>query len=190
MTPGNKIIFFGLSGKAGAGKDTAARHLGRQGFQSFAFADAIKDLLEIAFGFSRDQLYGDLKEAPDPRFGRSPRELMQYLGTEVFRGIWPEIWIWHLKRGIRNYWDNIGLRPVVVTDVRFQDEAAALRGMGAVLIRIERDKDHRQEAGAANEHISETDLDYYGEWDYVIKNNGTEAALFEALDRIVYGDKR
>lgn len=177
-------FFIGLSGKAGAGKNTAAAYLERQGYQCFAFADALKDLLQVAFGFSHQQVYGDKKEEPDPRFGKSPRWVMQYLGTEVFRGIWPEIWLWHLEQRIGAF-RSCGTTLVAVTDVRFRDEAAALRRLGAVLVRIE-----RQVAGARTGipgHVSETDLDGWGDWDHVVQNNGSESALLLALEEIIYG---
>jgi hypothetical protein len=72
-----------------------------------------------------------------------------------------------------------GQRPIVVTDVRFRDEAAALKRMGAVLVRIERGDGHRLEACATGVpgHISETDLDGWEKWDHVLLNEGTMSDL-------------
>lgn len=177
-------LLIGLSGKAGAGKSTAAMHLERQGYQGFALADKLKQVAADLFGFSREQLYGCLKEIPDQCFGKSPRWVLQHLGTAC-REVWPEVWIWHLERDIMGFWQTCPHIPVVVTDVRFRDEAAALRRRGAVLVRIE-----RAGAGASRGlegHESETGLDDFYCWDYVITNNGTEAALFRALDEVIGG---
>ncbi len=180
-----KPLLVGLSGKAGSGKSTAAAYLVEyHDYRAFAFADALKDVVGRAFGFSLEQLHGQLKEVPDPRFGKSPRWCMQYLGTDILRSIWQEIWIWHLHQSIMDVLSLFGQRPIVVTDVRFRDEAEALKRMGAVLVRLE-----RVEAGAQNgisEHVSETDLALQWEgFDFLIVNNRTKEQLFEQLALIV-----
>ncbi len=201
-------LLIGLSGKAGSGKSTAAAYLrDHHGYTAFAFADALKDVVGLAFGFSGEQLHGALKEVPDPRFGKSPRWCLQYLGTEVFRSIWPNIWIWHLRQAVMDFLAFCGQQPVVVTDVRFLDEAEALLRMGAVLVRIEREEGLRvadRDAGASGVHsatgipghVSETDLDGWEGWEagrgnHVIQNNGNLPHLFECLDVVLElaGDK-
>jgi hypothetical protein len=179
-----KPLLLGLSGKAGSGKSTAAEYLETtHGYNLFAFSDTLKEVACLAFGFSEEQLYGRLKEIPDPRFGKSPRWCLQYLGTDILRSVWPGIWIWHMRREIMDFLSINGQRPIVITDVRFRDEAEALKRMGAVLVRLE-----RAEAGAKNgisEHVSEMDLDGWEGFDCLIVNNGTREQLFEQLAFIV-----
>ena len=179
-------LLIGLSGKSGSGKSTAADYLTREhGYHQFAFAGALKDTVGTAFGFTHEQLHGNLKESIDPRYGVSPRWCLQWLGTEVLRARFPDIWIKNLRREILEFLSINGQRPLVVTDVRFRDEAEALRKMGAVLVRIERDEGLRTAGGDAcptkacatgiPNHVSEVALDDYGRtggWDYVILNNG------------------
>ena len=74
-------------------------------------------------------------------------------------------------------------RPVVVTDVRFLDEAEALKNLGAVLVRLE-----RAGAGAPSglpKHVSETELDLWQGWDYLLDNSGSLATLHAMLDRVI-----
>ena len=184
-----KPLLIGLSGHAGAGKSTAAGYLVKyHNYRAFAFSDALKRVVSAAFGFSPEQLYGGLKEVSDPRFGKSPRWCMQYLGTDVLRTIWPEIWIWHLRQYIGDCRALFKEKPIVVTDVRFLDEAQALKDMGAVLWRIE-----RADVGIIDGipgHVSECELDNYGAtvgWDMVIGNNRSLPKLFAALDRAISG---
>jgi hypothetical protein len=188
-----KPLLIGLSGKAGSGKSTVGDYLcGAHGYEQFAFAGALKEVVALAFGFSEEQLYGRHKETLDPRWGVSPRWCMQWLGTEVLRAKWPEIWIYHLRREILGFLSLNGQRPVVVTDVRFRDEAEALKRMGAVLVRLER-PGLRGAGGyystlrscAYETHLSETDLDSYRGWDYFIENAGSLQDLAQLIETIL-----
>jgi len=183
-----KPMLIGLSGKAGSGKtDGAAQYLVEHyGYRAFAFADPLKELLAMALDFSAEQLHGTLKEVPDPRIGKSPRWCMQYIGTEVFKKrIYARIWIEHLETDLAAFRAVHPERPAVVTDVRFADEAQALKKLDALLIRLE-----RAGAGAPGgipKHISETELDDWQAWDYVVDNNGDLTTLHAMLDRIIGG---
>jgi hypothetical protein len=186
-----KPLLIGLSGKAGSGKSTAADYLFNQhGYIPFAFADPLKGCIRIAFGFSVEQLHGNLKEIIDLRFGKSPRWCLQHLGS-AFREAWPEIWIYHLRLRIMDFLSEHGQTPLMITDVRFRDEAEALKRMGAVLVRIERDESLRTTGGDACAtkacatgvpgHVSERDLDDWEGFDFLIVNNGTQEQLLEQL---------
>jgi hypothetical protein len=179
----NKPLLIGLSDKAGSGKSTVADYLtGAHGYQQFAFADVLKEVVQTAFHFSDEQMRGG-KEFIDPRFEKSPRWCLQYFGT-AFRAVWPEIWIWNLRSKILDFLALNGQHPIVITDVRFRDEAEALKRLGAVLVRIERGKDHRLKTCATGipGHISETDLDGWAGWDMVIRNNGSLSELGICLE--------
>jgi hypothetical protein len=176
---------IGISGKAGSGKDTVAAYLvEKHGYFSLAFADPIKAIGREVFDFTGRELDGDLKEVPDHRFNKSPRWVMQTIGTD-FRNIWPLVWVKHLENRIRRHWSSpsfpraVGARPLVITDVRFVDEARMLYRLGAKLIRVE-----REGAGAVNGvpgHVSETELDGSA-WDLLIYNEGTVGALWEKVE--------
>lgn len=55
----------------------------------------------------------------------------------------------------------------IITDVRYKNEADAIKSLGGILIRVDRNTELN------DDHISETALDDYDGWDYVIDNNGT-----------------
>lgn len=181
-----KPLLIGLSGKAGSGKSTAAEYLSQfHGYHQVAFAGALKEIVATALRFTAGQLHGGRKEEIDSRWGVSPRWCLQWLGTEVLRAKWPDIWIRHLRQDILDFLSINGQQPIVVTDVRFRDEAEALKDMGAVLWRIE-----RTGAGIMNGipgHVSESDLDGWAGWDvgrgnHRIDNNGSLEDLYWCVE--------
>lgn len=129
-------MLIGFCGKKGAGKNAAADAL--PDFRQMAFADPLKNGIKAMFGFTHPQLYGGDKGVVDGRYGVTPRSVMQFVGTELMRnhlekefgitGLW-------VKRFCEEYDPEV---PTIVTDVRFEDEAQALRDRGGVLLRIER----------------------------------------------------
>lgn len=178
---------IGLCGLAGAGKSTVARHLAdKHGYALVPFAGPLK-AMSRAFGLTHREMAGDLKEAPcETLCGKTPRQFMQWLGTEFGRDmIGPEIWVNAWKRGIeqvaadstyeqRSRWHG---RPLIVSDdVRFANEAAAVRALGGVVLRIE-----RPGAGSASGagHASEG---FAGMPDAIIHNTADEQALRDRVD--------
>ena len=78
-------MIIGFLGKSGSGKDTCCDYLVRNyGYTKMTFAKPLKDAVGILFDLSHDQLYSK-KEVIDKRWNKSPRELLQYFGTDVIR---------------------------------------------------------------------------------------------------------
>ena len=83
-----KIKIISICGIKRSGKDTIAEYLiKKNNFKRYSFADPIKQGLIKMFGFTEKQMWGDTedKEAIDPRWGISPRKMMQIVGTELFQ---------------------------------------------------------------------------------------------------------
>ena len=72
-----------------------------------------------------------------------------------------------------------------ITDVRFINEAEWVTNRGGKVVRVER----RQEAYDPEEtpdcHSSETAMDDYSNYDYVINNNGSENELLSAVSSML-----
>lgn len=172
-----KRMIIGFGGKRRRGKDLACEltkrlladidHVARIDH----FAASIKDGIgKGVFGFSHDQLYGDLKTAVDPFWGITPRDVFQRFGTEVMHTQFgADIWVRTLLRRVEN--GTAGVH-VLVGDVRFPHEVEALHRQGALLVKIDRDLP-ASEVPAEDAHASETALDDWHGWDYMINNNGT-----------------
>lgn len=127
-----------LTGYAGSGKSTVARHLvNSHGFTLVKFAGPLKQMMRC-LGLGDREIEGDLKEQPHPVLcGRSPRWAMQTLGTEWGRDlIGSNLWVNVAMEGAQLVLDQGG--SVVIDDCRFENEAAAVRALRGEIIQIVR----------------------------------------------------
>lgn len=84
---------------------------------------------------------------------RSPRQIMQWWGTEYRRAQSPRYWTEQLMKRL-TYYRREGETRFAVTDVRFDNEAHTLRMAGAVLWQVVRPG---HTGGTEGAHISATD---------------------------------
>jgi hypothetical protein len=88
---------IGLSGRAGAGKDTAADILIKQfGFVKISLADEMKRICARIYGWGQDRLWGpsERRNLPDPDLGGlTARKALQHLGTEWGRAMYENTWV-------------------------------------------------------------------------------------------------
>ena len=127
-----------LTGYAGSGKSTVAKHLvEKHGFTLVKFAGPLKNMMR-ALGLGDREIEGDLKEQPHPLLcGETPRHAMQTLGTEWGRNcIGQEFWIRAALENAHAVLDQGG--RVVIDDCRFNNEADAVRALGGEIIQIRR----------------------------------------------------
>ncbi|PZU95022.1 MAG: hypothetical protein DI527_02020 [Chelatococcus sp.] len=188
---GFRIRTIGFCGAAGAGKSTAAeRMVKRWRFNHVRFAGPLKAML-AALGLSVEQLDGALKEEPTPLLcGRTPRQAMQWLGTEWGRElIGSEFWIAAWRAAVERAPGFHGPGPafrgetgfdrlIVADDVRFANEAQAIRDRGGLVVRIE-----RAGAGSASGpgHASER-AEFVP--DRIIRNSGDLTAFRAQIDAL------
>lgn len=158
-------MLIALTGKARAGKDTAACALVQTyGFYSTAFAAALKEACMFKFGLSQnDVMTQEGKARYVEQWGLTVGEILQREGTEGTRDFWGEdFW---LRRWDMTYQEALeqGYTDVVVTDCRFDNEAQAIIDRGGKVIKITRpdlqpltgrDPNHRSEAGVSDQLIS------------------------------------
>lgn len=168
---------IGFAGKKRSGKDTCADLLVRKhGFTKTSFAEPLKEACRALFLFNDSQLYGDLKEESDPRWGASPREILQYVGTDLLRKqtLMPEL---GEDIFIRNLLLRAESTKLVVADVRFANEAQAIQKAGGIVIRIE-----RPGVEDGDTHESEK-LDF--QTDRTIYNDGSLEDLYAKVEEIL-----
>jgi len=162
---------IGLTGLAGSGKDTVAALLRMREYRRYAFGDAVrKEVYDCIMGY----LNYTFEELP-PEWGENShfgvgagyltltgvwkkptsdwmRQILQRHGSEFRRAQDPDYWV---KQFCEHYdLFRLGLgndARMVVTDVRFLNEAETIRNLGGVIWRVT-----RPDTEAMN-HISETE---------------------------------
>lgn len=162
----------GLIGKKRVGKDTFAAVLVEEfGFARVAFADPLKETALtidplLPYGMDdmqrlADAVAGDGWETTKDEYPEA-RRFLQRLGDGV-RQFDPEFWVRAgMAQADRLRHDRpmgsmgIPAKPVVITDVRYPNEADAIREAGGTLVRIV-----RPGVDDGDTHASETALDGY-----------------------------
>ena len=126
-------LVIGISGFVGSGKTTVSEwFIGNHGFRRFSFADPIRQMVMV-LGVDEATLRDPKKkEEPHPALmGRTPREVMETLGTAWGRDmVHPHLWIGQF--GLRTK----HTRLVIVDDVRFPNEATAIRALGGKVFKL------------------------------------------------------
>lgn len=114
----------------------------------------------VAAGYTQhpEQFNIQLREGP-----MTAREFLQFLGTDVMRKMYDNIWCGALIKTITYQSPLIA----VVDDVRFENEVKAIQDAGGKVIRLTRSEN-------SDNHSSETGLDNYKNFDGVIENKDLE----------------
>ena len=173
------MLVIGIAGPKYSGKDTVANWIVDCGglLRKASFATPIKKMLSVGLGLTHEQLYGDQKEIVDPRYGRTPRDIMQTLGTEWGRRmVCDDVWL----KALFVVLQREGSGGAVVADVRFNNEADLIREKGGWIIHIE-GRDLKTEG---SDHASEAGV----KWrlgDMMLDNSGTKADLVYTCQPII-----
>lgn len=161
MSSSNKTLLVGIVGKGNAGKTTTANILSGN-FTEVIFAEPVKRITSIIYGFDYDMLLGD---TPDKRvlretlrdsiWNHTPRQGMQKIGTDVMRNNFDkEVWIKIAMRKI-NALRDVG-KNVIITDCRFENEIEFIRSQGGIILVIyENEEDLKPDPNAEHLHESE-----------------------------------
>lgn len=164
-------MIVGIAGPKRSGKDSLARLLSSSlNVEVHSFAAPIRQFVAGLLGWTLDELE-DRKEWPVPWLdGVTARQMMQTLGTEWGRQmVHPELWL----RSLAARMPEAG---AVVCDVRFDNEAEAIRKLGGRVIRLS-----RPGAGRGDEHASERPISDHLV-DFEIANDGSlQLLLVRAL---------
>ena len=120
------------------------------------------------------------------------REWMQLIGTECFREIiHPDTWIKSMfvdykledrPTGLTFNDDEVKFKRYpnwMITDVRFPNEVNAIKVRDGIIIRVSRGSND------GDKHFSETALDNYNGFDYILDNNGSLNDLINNVKKMI-----
>ena len=186
------MVLVGLMATKGSGKSTAANHMVKNyDFIEASMAEPLKKACQELFLFTDEQVFGtqQQKETPDLRwFGCTPRSALQYVGTDLLRenmekimpGLQKNIFTHRFKLW---YEQELAKNPnlrVVVSDIRFQNEADFIHSLGGVVVKINRPSETTSDV-----HSSEVELQNIKSYDLLIENKSTLEDFHDQLDIFV-----
>ena len=178
-------MIIGITGHIGSGKTTLANFLHEKGFVEVSFADAIKQI-GLILGFSHDEMYGtqEQKLSINSDYQISGRQFLQKFGTDIGRNLVADITGMKFKY---NIWIDVCMKKcrellskgenVVISDIRFVDEAKAVKELGGIIIALSR------EGESHSTHESELEIGKI-KADYTFSNLGKEQ-LFTKVDELL-----
>lgn len=185
-------MIVGFGHVARVGKDTAAQALVRDlGFRQVSFAEPLKRIAmgsdpiivseprTINTNAGRGRLkwvvesLGSWETAKDQYM--EVRPYLQRLGVAIRNELGDDIWVRHALKGVTPE-DRI-----VISDVRFQNEAWAIHEKGGKVFRINRP------GHMAAGHVSETELLRWNGWDHEFDNTAGVAELERDVVQYVKG---
>ncbi len=173
-----KIIAFGH--RKGVGKSTASKFLTTHlrceypdlKIKEVSFAAKLKDISWQLFGWGglKRGVYYEThyreKEILLPKLDLSPRQIWIGVGNRL-REVSERVWI--------DYALNIKADTIIISDLRFTNEALAINTRGGTLVKINRDE------AVEGTDPAEVDLVKWKAWDCIINNNGTLNELNEKV---------
>lgn len=180
-------MIYAFTGKKQSGKSTASTYLeSKISATRINFKDALleeiemnfPDLLQAMIDMMDKTQYDGWGWTVDDLFREKPpimRALLQNYGTEVRRGDEEDYWVERWKESVAEVEGDI-----IVDDVRFLNEAQAVKDLGGMVIKIE-----RTDLIQTDSHSSETEMDLIIP-DYTISvKTGQHDLLYRNLDFIL-----
>lgn len=205
---GNDIIdirslkLIGIHGHAGVGKDTAAAWITQNHLNCYgeSFAKPLKAACAAAFGLPLEHFNDSALKEQETFWGTTPRKIAQFVGTEMFRTVVKNLYDQYFDE---SHWiqllgsrlTGISAPPegeghyesgdcVVISDVRFQDEADWIWNNGGVIINIVR-PGHEGKVGIPG-HASESRIEHTNSArTFFVNNDSSLEVLYAQLTLIL-----
>ena len=168
---------FIIGGKAKCGKTTFGEYL-REQLKQYGYNPCVMHITEPLYSYARN--YFEWNESTDPK----PREFLQKMGTELIREklgkkdfllnrLYEDIEI------LSNFFDAF-----IITDARliYEFESIKNRYDDVISIKIERSQYDNSLSDEEANHITETGLDNYSDFDYIVFNKSLDDLANSALE--------
>lgn len=199
----SKLKLIGIVGLAGSGKDTIASHLCSRFSDTYVhhFADPLKEGVAKIFGIPLDDMYDEVKKnQPHPYWNRSPREILQFVGTEMFRTLIGQLtytdnndfWIKRLAGHLQGPLIDPEIHSeyaegdcVIIADVRFQNEVNWIEQNGGTIIKVIRyTGDEQVTVGIPNHASEQVESLHFTSNPFLLINNSTLEELHARVNVI------
>ena len=171
-----KTKIFIIAGKAGTGKNEVAKIL-KEIYQdqnkttiNVAYASYLKEYAKNILGWNGNEQ-------------TKPRDFLHHIGVDIVKKIDSKMLIHRVIEDIQVYSHYFDI--ITISDARFKEEIEDVKHQfpNVVVIHIlEKDNNLTQQQ---KQHVTETALDHYNNYDYEISNNGTIEELKQKLVSIV-----
>ena len=170
---------FVIGGQAKSGKNTFGEYL-REELKEYSYKPCVMHITEPLYGYARN--YFEWNGNDDNK----PREFLQKMGIEIIKEkmgkedfllnrLYEDIEI------LSNFFDTF-----IITDARLIMEFRELKNRfdDVVTIKLEREDYDDLLDDEERKHITETEIDGYKDFDYIIKNIGIDELKKEASNII------
>lgn len=166
-SPFNPTMRIAFGYRSRVGKDTACDHLvQRYGGTKYSFASPLYTIV-----YTAQEALGFLKEKDRRALQTTADHYKELYGKDIFAAA--------MERKLQNTDD---CENIFVSDLRYYEELEVLKRNGFIVVKIvgKEDGNHRV-------HSSETALDDYEGWDYVLTNTGTKEEFLRKVEEMVVG---
>lgn len=157
---------FVIGGKARSGKNTFGNYL-KEELKTYGYKPCVMHITEPLYSYARN--YFNWREEENNK----PREFLQKMGIEIIQNklnkktflldrLYEDIEI------LSNFFDTF-----IITDARLIKEFTSIKEKydNVVTIKIKRNNYNSNMTKEEKEHITETEIETYNEFDYIIENN-------------------
>ena len=170
---------FVIGGKAKCGKNTFGEYL-REELKNYGYKPCVMHITEPLYGYARNYFCWNGNDSS------KPREFLQKMGIEIIRDkmgkkhfllnrLYEDIEI------LSNFFDTF-----IITDARLVEEFIQIKDKykDSVTIKLLRTNYDDQLKEEEKNHITETEINSYNEFDYIIENRGL-AELRKEAEKLV-----
>lgn len=164
-----------LAGKAQSGKNLSANII-KQYYEKKNKKTVIISYAKYLKEYAKDITNWNGRETT------KPRELLQQLGVELIKNqIDENMLINRIKEDIKVY--EYFFDIIIISDARFKEEIENIKNKNTVVIKIEGNENKLTDE--QKKHITETALDDYKEYDYIIENKSTKKELKKQIQKMM-----